>query len=69
LVKIISIADPTPEQLAEGITLADIQAEIAALYRRLEGQSNSDAMSENYTARELYFCNSCFKSWDENPVK
>ena len=68
LVKIIAINDPTPEQLAEPITLEDIQAEIAEIHRRLANQSPADAMREVYSSRILHFCNTCFKRWDEDPV-
>ena len=66
-VHIISIPDPTPEQLAEK-SLDEIQRALRETYRQLENLSASDANRENFASMKLTFCKSCHRTWIENPA-
>lgn len=66
-VHIISIPDPTPEQLEER-SLVEIQRALRETYRQLENLSASDASRENFSSLKLFFCKRCHREWIEEPV-
>ena len=68
VVRIVVVADPSPPDLDDAMSTAEIQRELQELYRQLEGVSAHDARNEVYRALKLHMCAGCFKAWYENPT-
>ncbi|MFN8390145.1 MAG: hypothetical protein U0136_07650 [Bdellovibrionota bacterium] len=68
LVRIVGVADPTPQEIPDALTIDEIQAELRQIYRQLEGVSATEARNEVYRALLLTMCGRCYRAWFEDPA-
>src|SRR5512136_1288887 len=69
VVRIESVADPTPPDFSEDDLKRDPKAEIQRLIEQMRELSEQELMDQVYRKLLLYLCGPCYRRWIEDPVK
>ena len=68
LVRIESVADPTPPSLSGDESAGDVQERIKDLIEQMRGMSERELMDQIHRRLDLYLCGNCHHGWIENPT-
>jgi hypothetical protein len=69
VVRIESLADPSPPSFREEDLKRDHRVEIARLIEQMQDLSPQEALDQVYRSLILYLCAPCYRQWIENPVR
>jgi hypothetical protein len=69
VVRIETLADPSPPRFSEEDLNHDHRAEIERLIEQMRDLSEQELTDQVYRRLVLYLCGPCYRQWIENPVK
>ena len=70
VVRIEAVADPTPPDIAAAdLDPGRIRRQIQRTLDQLSDVSAQEAMDQVYRRLTLYLCQTCFRTWIENPAR
>ncbi|MBV9125419.1 MAG: hypothetical protein JO112_18845 [Planctomycetes bacterium] len=67
-IHIEAVADPTPPDIPEETSAADLGRQIQEVLAQMEDLSAQEAMDQVHRRLTLFLCLPCYRVWIENPT-
>jgi hypothetical protein len=68
IVRIETMADPSPPRLSEEDINRDHRSEIQRLIKQMNGMSEREISEQVHRRMVLHLCGQCYRRWIEDPV-